>query len=359
MRSDKAATPQMRTQVLAAQANIKRIATTITEETSQFFDMKTEAETRLRDQSEAISVDIGRVEAHLKTTKKLFTEGAVTITELEDGKEQGNKTIRAIVMLQSTEQQIKDAKKRLKEYGNRVLTMIEAQIPTSTVAPLFKDIDDIQQELTKSKKFWTKAKTVIQMETTNQIKKIQTQVKEIFNSQRSGLQSHVEAINSTTETTLHQHNQRVEEAIYEMRTERTNHMTVIGSRKQAMDNAHKTALSEFNSQTTKFQYNTNLIVKEACDKIDIAAVTIKDELEETVENHLQSEPMKRVISSNALNCFTKICDSNVPNVVEKVEATAKEILESDTWLKEYVQTIAARTVVYDKLNVQALVDSTV
>ena len=102
-----------------------------------------------------------------------------------------------------------------------------------------------------------------------------------------------------------------------------------------------------------------MIVKEACDEIDIVAITIKDELEETVENHLQSEPMKRVISSNALNYFTKICDSNAPNVAEKVEATAKEILESDTWLKEYVQTIAAHTVVYDKLNVQALVDSTV
>ena len=130
--------------------------------------------------------------------------------------------------------------------------MIVAQAPTSTVAPLSKDIDDIQQKLTRSKKFWTKAKTVIQTETTNQIKKIQTQVEEIFNSQRSGLQSHVKAINSTAEITLQQHNQRVEEAINEMRTERSNRMTVIGLRKQAIDNAHQIALSKFKSRKTKF-----------------------------------------------------------------------------------------------------------
>ena len=144
--------------------------------------MKKESETRLRDQSEAISVDIGRVEAHLKTTQKLLTEGNVTLTKLEDGNKQGDKIIWVIVALKSTEQHIKEAKKRLKDYGTKILTTIEAQVSIPTIAPLSKDLNDIQQKLTKSKKFWTKAKTVIQMETTNQIKKIQTQVKEIFNS---------------------------------------------------------------------------------------------------------------------------------------------------------------------------------
>ena len=69
--------------------------------------------------------------------------------------------------------------------------------------------------------------------------------------------------------------------------------------------------------------------------------------------------MKRVLSANALDCFTDICDSNAPKVIEKVEAAAKEILKNDTWLKEHVQTIAACTVVYDQLNVQELVESTV
>ena len=177
VRSDKAETTQIRTQVLAAQENIEKIATTITEEITQFLDIKTEANTCLKDQLEAISVDIGQVEAHLKTTQKLFTEGAVIIAKLEDGKEQRNKIIRAIVLLKLTEQQIRAAKLRMKEYGNKVLTKITksaAQVPTSTVAPLSKDINDIQQKLTKSKKFWTKAKTVIQTESTNQIKKIQT-----------------------------------------------------------------------------------------------------------------------------------------------------------------------------------------
>ena len=144
MRSDKVATTQMRTQVLAAQANIERLATTITEETPQFLDMKEESETGLRGQSEAISFDIGWVKAHLKTTQKLLTEGAVTLTKLEDGNKQGDKTIQAIVALKSTEQHIKEAKKRLKDYGTKVLTTIEAQVSIPTIAPLSKDIDDIQ-----------------------------------------------------------------------------------------------------------------------------------------------------------------------------------------------------------------------
>ena len=71
----------MRTQVLAAQADIKWIATTITKKTTQFLDMKTEAETRRKDQSEVISVDIVWLKAHLKSTQKLFTKVAVTMTK--------------------------------------------------------------------------------------------------------------------------------------------------------------------------------------------------------------------------------------------------------------------------------------
>ena len=117
-----------------------------------------------------------------------------------------------------------------------------------------------------------------------------------------------------------------------MSTERVNHMMIIGSRKQTMDNAHQRAISKFNTQQTQFQHNANVIAKEACDEIDITASTIKDELEESVETHLRSESMKRVLSSNALDCFTQICDSNLSQITERVEATARTILEGDTWL---------------------------
>ena len=65
VRADKAATTEMRLETLTALKNIQRIETTITEETKQFLATKEEAATRLKDQSEAISVNIGRVEAQL------------------------------------------------------------------------------------------------------------------------------------------------------------------------------------------------------------------------------------------------------------------------------------------------------
>lgn len=107
----------MRTQVLEAQAKIEQLATTITEETSQFLVMKEESETSFRDQSEAISVDIIRLEAHLKTKHRLLTESAVTLTKLDDGNEQGDKIIRSIVALKSTEPHMR---KRLKDYGTKI-----------------------------------------------------------------------------------------------------------------------------------------------------------------------------------------------------------------------------------------------
>ena len=296
------------------------------------------------------------MKAHLKTKQRLLTESAVTLTKLENGKEQGDKTIRAIVALKSTEHHMK---KRMRDYGTKIQTKIEARVSLPTTAPLSKDIDDIQQQLTKFKKFWAEGKTTIKKETATQINKIQTRVEEIFNNQRSRLQTQVKAFNSTASTTLQRHNQLVETTIGEMKTEQTNHLNIIGSRKQDMDNAQQTALNEFNSRTTKFHHDTKSIAKGACEKIDIAAASIMNEVKKTVETHLQSEPIKRVISANALASFTDVCDSKAPDIVERVNATAKEVIQNDTWLKEHVQSIAACTVVYDKMNVQQLVESTV
>ena len=351
VRADKAATTEMRLETLTALKNIQRIETTITEETKQFLATKEEAATRLKDQSEAISVNIGRVEAQLTTTQKLFTEGAVTMEKLKNGNEQGNNIIRAITSLKSTKEQAKDAKQRIKEYGNKIIKKIDttaAQVPTPTTALLSKDIDYIQQQVNKSKKFWADAKSVLLTETKTQLIDIRVQAKTIFDDQCSALKSQVEAIHSNADTRLQQHDQRVEEASEKMSTERANHMKIMGSRKQTMDTAHQRVLTEFNTQRKQFQHDAKEIAKEACDEIDIAATTVREELEVSVETHLNSESMKRVLSSNALDCFTEICDSNSPKIVEKVEATARTILERDTWIHEHVRTIAADAAVYDK-----------
>ena len=121
--SDKSATTQIRTTVLDAQAKMEQLATTIAEETSQFLVMKKESETRLREQSETISVNIVRVEAHLTTTTQgLITESANTLAKLELGNEKGDKIIRSIVALNGMEHHMK---KRLKDYGTKIQTKIE------------------------------------------------------------------------------------------------------------------------------------------------------------------------------------------------------------------------------------------
>ena len=48
----------MRTEVLEAHAKMEQLATTIAEEMSKFVVLKEESEVRLRDQSEAISINI-------------------------------------------------------------------------------------------------------------------------------------------------------------------------------------------------------------------------------------------------------------------------------------------------------------
>ena len=244
-------------------------------------------------------------------------------------------------------------KQHLKVYGTTLKTRLGKQVPVS------KGIDDIHKQLTKFKKFSANARTTIKSKTATQINKIQTRVKETFHNQSLPLQTQVKAFNSTASTTLQQHNNLVATTISEMKMEQTNHMNVIGSGKQDMDNAQQKALNDFQLRTTQFHHDTELITKGACDEIDVAATSIMDEVKASVETHLQSERMKRVLSANAPACFTDICDSNAPNIAEKVNTTAKEIIQNNTWLKEHVQTITACTVVYDKLNDQQLVESTV
>ena len=147
----------MRTEVLEAHAKMEQLATTIAEKRSQFVVLKVESEERLRDQLEAISVNIVQVETKLKTIKTLVTKTTDTLAKLDLGNEKGDKIIQSIVALEGMEHKMKQ---RLKAYGTTLQTRLGKQVPVS------KDIDDIHQQLTKFKKFWTKAKATIKGETT-------------------------------------------------------------------------------------------------------------------------------------------------------------------------------------------------
>ena len=92
------------------------------------------------------------------------------------------------------------------------------------------------------------------------------------------------------------------------------------------------------------------------DEIDLSAVTIKEEIETAVERHLTSEPMKDIISANALESFSTICDSKSSDIVDRIEATTKAILKDDIWLKQHVESIAALTTVIKKRECSRIVE---
>ena len=109
-----------------------------------------------------------------------------------------------------------------------------------------------------------------------------------------------------------------------------------------MNRAHKKTYDEFKKQKEQFKIDTTLIATETMDKIGMSAITIKEEIETAVEHHLTSEPMKDIISANALELFTTICDSKIPEIVDRMETTTKAILKDDIWLKNHVESITAQ-----------------
>ena len=72
---------------------MEQLATTIRKEVSQFVILTEESEEHLRDQSEAISVNIVQVEAKLRTIETLVTKTTDTLAKLELGNEKGDKII--------------------------------------------------------------------------------------------------------------------------------------------------------------------------------------------------------------------------------------------------------------------------
>ena len=69
------------------------------------------------------------------------------------------------------------------------------------------------------------------------------------------------------------------------------------------------ATEDLQKQTSNFKSEVNEIMTTQVDVMDMTAAEIVNEITTAVTTHLESEPMKRIISSNALESFTKVCDS--------------------------------------------------
>ena len=77
--ADRAEITVMKRQVLEEKMNINNAALKIKKEANKFSLVETEAEIRLGDQSQAITVTIGKVEAQMTATQKMINMSATIV----------------------------------------------------------------------------------------------------------------------------------------------------------------------------------------------------------------------------------------------------------------------------------------
>ena len=90
--------------------------------------------------------------------------------------------------------------------------------------------------------------------------------------------------------------------------------------------------------------------------MELAADNVRHDIDTEVTKHLNSESMKQVISSNAVDSFTKICDAKTPAMIDKLEEIARDILIEDKWITKDIKAVITDVVEYQKENVQKLME---
>ena len=109
--------------------------------------------------------------------------------------ENGNKIIRSIISLDTTEEEVIAVKNCIKAYKIAVLQRLTANTmkitaspaPTTTSITLSNNIKDIQTKLDKIKSLVKTTKEIVQKEGTETIARIKASVETIFDDQRSPL----------------------------------------------------------------------------------------------------------------------------------------------------------------------------
>ena len=125
--------------VLADKSQIKQAASTISEREKLIED----AEARLWDQAEALTVKFTSIDAKLTTTQNL-------LTNLEEQTEKGDVIIRTIISLKSTEKIVQSAFSCMRKYADSLQHGIAAPPQTLTAT---KDLKEIRNKLDKMKQF--------------------------------------------------------------------------------------------------------------------------------------------------------------------------------------------------------------
>ena len=81
-----------------------------------------------------------------------------------------------------------------------------------------------------------------------------------------------------------------------------------------------------------------------------AAIDIISDVDTAVWVHFNTESMRTTLKTQAMESFIKICDEKNPEMIDRLEGTAKEILTNDVWVTKHIQAIATEAVAYQKEN---------
>ena len=170
-----------RAAIVASKKNIseeRKLITTevlqIKTEVTNFCSLKTESETRLRDQAQANTIETGKVDVQMKATQKMINDSAAIVELMGKENETGNRIIRSIQLLDTTESDLKSIKTCIKAYGNIIEHRRNAKIttsptPTTTSVTLSNDIKEIQLKLDKMKVFAKTTKEIVKQVGTDTI----------------------------------------------------------------------------------------------------------------------------------------------------------------------------------------------
>ena len=193
--------------VLADKNQIKKAASAF----SKRERLIEEAEARLFDQAQAITIKGTKIDAKL-------TETTTLLASLEEKMNKGDTIIRTITSLQTTEQVVQGAFKRIKKYANKMELNLAA--PTQLL-PSRDDITDIKTKLDKMKQFARTTVDIVRQAGEKQIAAIKSSTGEVFLEQNAIYHERMNEIKDTCTATLDNQKILLQQGMEKFTTDRT------------------------------------------------------------------------------------------------------------------------------------------
>lgn len=99
-------------------------------------------------------------------------------------------------------------------------------------------------------------------------------------------------------------------------SERTKYLDILDTKLTNSKRQQEQRISNIKKQKFKFDHDSHQLSLSKVDAIELAVEDIMNNVNSSVTKNLNSDLMKRVISSNALQSFTKVCNVKTSDVIE-------------------------------------------